>query len=226
MYWHLINKYNYYIFDLDGTLAETSVDIINCLKKTFYELNILTDDLDRRISSSVVGPPLKEMIQSLNLMINDNEIDMVISKFRKIYVESGFPKTFLYSGIRNVLDLLYSEKKSILIATNKASNPTMKILQKLSIENLFTDIICGDTNNVNINKYEMLKLSISKWNLKKDETIMIGDSASDIIAAKKNHISSIGILSGYGDINDILNQEPDYKINSHTELINLIKQMM
>jgi len=218
----LINNINSIIFDLDGTIADTSGDIKDSLKKTFVQLGFFSDEVEKKIESACIGPPLKEMINDFNLDYDDSVIDKIIIIFRKMYIESGFPKTVLYDGIQSILDLFFTLKKQVFIATNKPSIPTIKILDKLNIIEKFTGIICVDTYKTKLSKNEMLRDLIIRWDLDQNKTIMIGDSASDIIAAKKNGLSSIGILSGYGNAKDIIMQRPHFYINNHVELFNII----
>jgi phosphoglycolate phosphatase-like HAD superfamily hydrolase len=65
-----------------------------------------------------------------------------------------------------------------------------------------------------MDKTEMISYLINKWNLDRATTLMVGDDASDVIAAHNNGITSVAIVSGYGDVNEIQKAKPKYIIDS------------
>ena len=86
--------------------------------------------------------------------------------------------------------------------------------------NMFDDIYTIDKFGKHITKTEMIEDIINKYNLKKSETVMIGDAASDVISAKEAGITGIGVLWGYGEDKTELIQKADFYINK----INKIKK--
>ena len=96
-----------------------------------------------------------------------------------------------------------------------------KILKNLMIDD-FNDIVSLDVvAGKKMDKTEMISHLINKWGLEKDTTLMVGDDASDIIAAHNNGLRSVGILSGYGDVNLIHKVKPSYVIDSINDFYNL-----
>lgn len=88
---------------------------------------------------------------------------------------------------------------------------------------MFNEIYTIDMFGKNITKTEMINSIIEKYNFKKDETVMIGDAASDVVAAKETGIFSIGVLWGYGnDKSDLINQS-DMVVKDIKELEECLK---
>lgn len=140
--------------------------------------------------------------------------------FIDLYDNSSFTNTPLFEGIIETLSELTTKAYTLHIATNKRLNPTLKILKKKAISHFFTDIKTSDTyGNRLMSKTEMVREICNNHKLLSG--CMVGDSLQDIEAGQNNQIKTIAVSYGYGDMNTIKNQKPDYIINSFSELLNL-----
>lgn len=208
------------IFDLDGTLIDSAKDIINCLKKSFEENNIKYNIQNERI---LIGPSLNDMIDIVSPNLSNHQKEKLVNKFKEIYDNSDYKNTNLMIGVRELLDELKEMKIKIYIATNKRLVPTKRILKKLSIENYFERVFTIDFNNGKLmGKTEVIKYIINKLKLKKDQTIYVGDTESDIIAASKNGLKPIIFLNGYGKKEDIFKSKPTHTINEILDLTAIV----
>ncbi len=188
------------LFDLDGTLIDSAPDIINCIEQVYFNV------LDKKIilSPSIIGPPLKEIIDSITPTIKNKKKDILIKEFRLYYDKSGYPKTKLYPGILNLFNKIKGIGLNIFIITNKPSKSTKKILKKLGIIDYCKDIATPDTlMGINMDKNKMLNHIINKWDLDKNKSILISDSYDDIIIAQKNLLPSAIVLYGYNNNKNI-----------------------
>lgn len=213
-----MKKFRNIIFDFDGTLVDTEIDIKESLQASLNEVK----GININIETLIIGPPLEDMIKTIIPEISPNELNEIISKFRLIYRNCGFNKTLCYSGIKDLLKELKKNNKQIYIATNKPLSLTMLIVNLLKI-NLFNDIISIDSiEGQKLSKTQMISHIINNKNLIKSETVMVGDSVYDIIAAKQNSISSVGVGYGYENQEIIINTNPDYYVNSVYKLKNIL----
>ena len=204
------------LYDLDGTLIDSSGDIIDSLKCS-YESFGYKKKLE--IPLSLLGPPVSEMIKHLTPRLDQKSCEIITANFRKIYDNSSYPKTFLYEGVSESLSLSLNRGDSMFIVTNKMKLATKRILSILKIKGFFKDIITPDYNaEKKMNKIEMVEYTIEQNALQKQTTIMIGDSASDINAANANCIKSIGFLSGFGNEKELSNANPTYMVKSFKEM--------
>lgn len=188
----MLNKYKNIIFDLDGTLIESHVDIFKSLEQAFSLSNI-----DTSLNNTLIriGPPLPLIIKEIKPDLSNEEVETIVRNFREIYNNSNFPNTILYEGIKDLLITLKRQDKNLFIATNKTSGPTLNILKKLDILQYFTDIITLDKIN---SKRDMVEYIIDTYSANKaDECILIGDSMVDMLAAYLNNIDFIGCKYGY-----------------------------
>ena len=208
----MLSKYDNIIFDLDGTLINSSEEVLHCFKKAFKTSNCKIDKSE--LTSDIIGPPIKQIIQNItHNSIADNKIEEIIKNFRQIYDYDENDISVMYSGILDLLTYLKKQNKKLFIATFKPEKPTMRVVKMFNIESLFDGIYTIDKFNKTITKSEILKNIIKEHNLITDQTVMIGDTLSDMIAAKENNITGIGVLWGYGPNKTTLKENSTYMVN-------------
>ncbi|MDR2644411.1 MAG: HAD family hydrolase [Endomicrobium sp.] len=208
---------NNYIFDLDGTLIDSSAEIIRCLKKAFEVANYFIDD--NVFSSNIVGPPIRQIILNVASDLKDEKvINEIIKNYRHIYDYNAHNSTQLYAGIYDFLQQTKKNGKLLFIATNKPIIPTLRIVKKLDIYDKFNDIYCIGMSSICLNKTEMIKDIIGKYKLDREYTYMIGDCNSDIIAGQNAGVKTVGCLWGYEKKKSFIKENADFFISSIEEL--------
>lgn len=185
-----------YIFDLDGTLADSSREVLFCFEKAFEKIGIEIDKT--RLNSDVIGPPLVDIIKLIAPHIKDDIelLDKVVEVFREIYDYDENDISTLYDGVYELLLDLKKEGKRLFVATFKPMLPTLRVMKKLGLD-MFEDVYTIDKFGEKITKTEMIEDIIKKYGLKKEETVMIGDAINDMNAAKNAGIKGVAALWGY-----------------------------
>lgn len=196
--------FNNLIFDFDGTIIDSSEDILISLKKSYEKCALKFPNVD----SNIIGKPIEGIIKDLSPELAQEEIFNIKNWFRDIYDNCGFENTKLYEGIKEFLEFLKDEE--LFLVTNKPKSPTYKILFKLKILNNFKDIICVNSSPYLHNKSEMIREIIKAWDLEKDKTILIGDTFIDHAAAKENNVSFLSCLYGYEQNKKDLEEKSDF----------------
>lgn len=209
-----------YIFDLDGTIVNSSQEVLLCFKKAFQKSNCEIDE--SRLNSNVIGPPLKQILQLIAPDITDDEkLNEVVSHFREIYDNNENDISIMYSGMYEYLNELKKDGRKIFMATFKPMIPTLRIVKMFKIEELFDDIYTIDKFGGRISKEEMIKDILDIYGLNAEETVMIGDAQTDMLAAKANKVKAVGVLWGYGSDKTPLINEADIVVKSVEELKNI-----
>jgi phosphoglycolate phosphatase-like HAD superfamily hydrolase len=209
------------IFDLDGTLIDSASDVIECLVLSYIKIKIPVPVINEK---EVMGPPLLEIIQKLSPDIDSDTRNKLILAFRNLYDNLSYDKTSVLDGAYEALNKLNLLNKSMFIATSKAKLPVYNILTKFNMIKFFKDIVTVDIyENVKLSKNDMIKHIIDKHALIKNQTIIIGDTISDIEAGKKNNILSIAFTEGYGSKESLIQSNPDFMIDNLHDLLNIIK---
>ncbi len=200
--------YKNIVFDLDGTLIDSFGDIKESLEKAYLAVDASYDVLVKR---SHIGPPVREMIKTIMPNLSKTAVDRVFKKFRTLYDNSDYPGTKMYEGARELLRDLKAAGRRLFLITNKPGPAVKKILGIFRL-NYFDDVITPDLfiGSKNLSKNGMIAGLIDKKSLNKERSVVVGDAAPDIKAAKDNDIISIGVLYGYSGKKDIIKARPDF----------------
>ena len=211
-----------YIFDLDGTIVNSSAEVLICFKRAFERANYEIDE--SRLTHNVIGPPLKQILQLIAPDLTDeNKLNEIIGHFRDIYDNNENDVSIMYSGMYSYLQYLKDSGYKIFMATFKPMIPTMRIVRMLDIERFFDDIYTIDKFGSRITKEEMIKDILDIWELNPEETVMIGDAPTDMTAAKANSVKAVGVLWGYGADKRPLEYEADMVVENVEELKECLK---
>ncbi|MBP1566276.1 MAG: HAD hydrolase-like protein [Oscillospiraceae bacterium] len=189
-----MSKYKLVIFDLDGTIADTSPGILNCIRYTQKMMNLPQISYEAMLSH--VGPPMEESYNR-NFGLTGSELKKAVSYHKEYAMENGYKELTIYPGIIELCDLLRKSNIYIAIATLKAQSTAIKIFENLGLEDKF-DIIAGNDINTPKTKSQLLDYCIEKFNVSREEALLIGDSEYDAIGAYESGIDFIAVTYGFG----------------------------
>ena len=205
------------IFDFDGVLVDSRPTIGASLADALGEFGISAPSALE--TSLLVGPPLElgltEFLTRRGISLE--ELPEIIARFRDSYAVKSIQSTYLFPGIREMLDSLYSENMPMYIATSKPRFLTVPLIKELEIEEYFS-MIQAPNGNVTEDKTETLRkllCTISNSEIGSNRRfLMIGDREADIRAARENNIESIGVAWGYGTQDELLAARPTFMVKS------------
>jgi len=193
------------IFDLDGTLVNSSHGILTSLAAAF-DTNGLKPA--QPLSSELVGPPLRETLCLLCPKPNDAALEQLTISFKSHYDTTGFRKTIPFPQVEEMLQSLAKAKIPLHIATNKRHRPTIQILEALAWSDMFDKVLSPDSFYPTLSsKAAILTQLLIESNLAAEECLYIGDRFDDYNAAKE-----VGIpfaLAEWGFEGDGRNFSPD-----------------
>jgi len=207
------------IFDLDGTLIDSKYDILDCLSRAYYDCL----GVELPLSAIKIGPPLEEMLHAISPEMSTSKMSEVILSFRTYYKNSSFSKTKYFDGIIPLLSKLHDNNCLLFVATNKPLLITKHILKVLG-GNFFGDnIMTIDTFiGKKLTKSQMLNEIIKNNHLFKKNCIFIGDTPSDVSAAKQVALTSVAVGYGYSGREELIQSFPDFYIETVAELSDLL----
>lgn len=211
------------IFDLDGTLVDSIGDIYHCVNTTLTHFNLKNITIED--AHKFVGNGARVLIKdAINKYHNNENIEEeVYSFYMKYYEEHCVDNTKLYSGVYDTLELLYKHSINMFIISNKPNKMVKKTAEKLNIINFFKAVI-GDGvypyRKPDVNIWYSIK---NDYNLREDETIMVGDGVPDYEFAVNSKIKCILALYGITDKNILINlNNNDYYLNSFKEIADYV----
>lgn len=207
------------IFDLDGTLNQSGEGIKNSAKYALKKFGI--DANDDKILSKLIGPPLKFGFCEYYGLSEEDAVQAV-KYYREYYSVRGIFECSLYHGIEDMLSKLKTAGKKILIATSKPYEYTLKVLENAKILN-YLDCVEGVTfSDTSVEKEQLIQACISKMNAPPEKCVMVGDRKYDVIGAKQNGITSVGVCYGYGTKEELVEYGADYTVDTVEQLEKLL----
>jgi phosphoglycolate phosphatase len=204
------------IFDLDGTLIDTSGDITDAINdmRAFFNL----DKMERDKVIDYVGDGIRKLVERC---IHRQNVDLeeAVSFFEHAYRRRLVETTKPYPGIIKVLNQLEENSKAIL--TNKSYSFTEEIVRKLDLERYFPIIVAGDTLKRKKPFPDAVEHIIRQTDSRREATIMIGDGKNDVLTARNAGISCIYVTYGFGRLRMLGDLQPDYVIDRPEELLGI-----
>ncbi|MGT2772234.1 HAD-IA family hydrolase [Streptococcus marimammalium] len=191
------------LFDLDGTLANSSKGILNAFKYTIEKLNLPAHSNNQLLE--YIGPPLETTFTKF--YTEKKDIDKAVKTFREYYNEKGVYETELYSGIFTLLNDLKKSSHPIYVTTSKNEPMANLMLENLHIKEYFTGIYGALPKRYH--KADVIDFAIKKHSLDKKTTIIVGDTIYDMIGGKKNNITTLGVTWGFGKEKDLIDKGAD-----------------
>jgi len=213
-------KYKYILFDLDGTLTDPKIGITKAVQYALGKNNIVEESLDSL--EKFIGPPLKDSFAEF-YSFDEKRIVDTIQYYRKYFTEKGIFENEVYSGILDLLRELKNRDCKIAVATSKPTVFANTVLKHFGMMGYF-DLVVGSNLDGSLgNKAEIINCVIEGLKIKNlKEIIMIGDRKYDVIGAEKNNIDSIGVLYGYGSLEELEGARPTYIVDSISQLSKLL----
>lgn len=185
------------IFDLDGTIIDSSECIYKVYSALFREMKIPMPE--GRLRRRLIGPPVET---TLSGYIKTDPMPYG-KRFREIYSTVDLKSTnCLYDGIPELLEGLTDDGYKLFIATSKAENFAVKILTYLNVNDYFTAIYGSRYELNRTSKSQVLQAVIEDYKLNKDECILIGDTKFDYVGATEVGVKTGVVTYGFGEKED------------------------
>ena len=214
--------YNYILFDLDGTVSDTGEGIYNGVKYALEKYGI-TENNETTLNG-FIGPPLVDSFMKYYSFSQEKALQAV-EYYREFYKSKGIYQNTLYEGISNLIKTLKQQGKTVILATSKPQFFAEIILKQYDLLKYF-DCVVGATFDDSLNyKSDVIRVALENSGVTdKSMAIMIGDRHYDIEGAKENNIDSIGVIYGYGDLEELKNADANYIAENTQDILNIINE--
>ena len=188
------------LFDLDGTLIDSTDAILECFHHSFCVHNY-THPNDDAIKL-LIGYPLDEMYASLG--VTEDKVWDFVATYKECYRKISTQKTDLLEEAKEAI-ILASKFASLGIVTTKTGRYSEILMKNFDLMHYF-DVLIG-REHVELPKPDAVPIlkALENFDTQNREVWMIGDTKLDLISAQNAGINSIGVLCGYG-IEDTLKQ--------------------
>lgn len=187
--------YDYVLFDLDGTISDSSEGITKGIQIALKALGI---EEDRSNLGKFIGPPLKYSFSNF-YDFDEEQTALAIKTYRAYYAETGLFENKAYDGIEALLKKVKESGRKTAVATSKPESFSVQILEKFGLAQYF-DIIAGATlDGTKGDKAEIVEDVLVRFgNPDKSKVVLVGDTRFDANGAAQVGIDCIGVLYGFG----------------------------
>ncbi len=190
-----MSKYKHVIFDLDGTLLDTTEGILKSVKETVSYFNL--PELEDKIIQSFIGPPIQNSLEKY-YGLSGKKLQEATDYFRKVYSQKNLLYAKVYNGIFDLFQYLKDNGIINSIATYKREDYAIKLLKSFHFDN-YTDIYYGADNFNKLKKDDIIRKCIEKGGIDNySEILMIGDTIHDAIGAENIGVDFLAVTYGFG----------------------------
>jgi phosphoglycolate phosphatase len=209
----VIPAFQFYIFDLDGTLVDSAADICGAIQGVLSKTpqNAVSDQFLR----SYIGKHLNDLFNDLFPDYGPEQVDALVNEYRTVYPARCHANTRAYPHAVDVLSKLGGLKAT---ATTKGEANTRIVLEQFGLLP-YIDHVQGTDGFPAKPNPEVLFRAMAGLQATPQNTIFIGDSTSDMEAAKRAGIPSCAVTYGYGERAELAKWSPNYWLDDLRELL-------
>jgi phosphoglycolate phosphatase len=213
------------LIDVDGTLVDSVPDLAYCVDEMMKALgrpvhgeakvrNWVGNGVERLVKRSLLG--------QLEGEPDDVDFEKALPIFLDLYSKNVSHRSALFPGVREAIDYFKGQHYKLGCVTNKASQFTIPLLEDMGIHDEFDYLVCGDT--LPKKKPDPLPLlhAAEHLGVTAENSLMIGDSISDVKAARAAGFQIICMSYGYNHGEDIRDYHPDLVVDSMADLIGIL----
>jgi phosphoglycolate phosphatase len=209
------------IFDLDGTLIDSKLDLVHSVNATLRELN--RPELPEEIISSYIGNGALVLVaKSLGPGAPPAELDRALKFFLSHYEAHKMDNTCAYPGVAEALQHLSAMPMAVL--TNKPERISVRILKALGLAKYFRAIYGGNTFSTKKPDPLGVNTILREFSVRPNEALLIGDSEVDVQTARNAGILSAVVNYGFG-IHDRAAHPADLYLNRLLDLVPALSAM-
>ena len=207
-------KFRNLIFDLDGTLIDSSPGVIKCTNYALAESGdpIRSPEEIKRF----IGYPLDEMFPTFS----NKPVEQLKALFHELSARVMVKEALALTNTDDALAFLKQSGYTMAVATTKYSQNTRGIIEKFGWSEYFKALASGDEVTRVKPAPDLVQLALERMNTSPDQAVMIGDTVNDILAARNAGVNIIVIHSPFGN-DDLSSHNPDLILDNIAQLKNI-----
>ena len=204
-------------FDLDGTLIDSAIGITRCVA---YALEKSGEQVPPEHElRRWIGPPLRDSFAPL--LKDAEKTEAAVRFYRERFETDGWAEHTVYEGIENVIETLAKRGHRLAVVTAKNDGHARKIIEHLPFGHHF-EMISGASLDGRISyKSQLIEIAMESMQVAPKDCVMIGDRHMDIEGAKHHDISSVGVLWGFGGLEELSRAKADHILEQPEQLLSL-----
>ncbi|MBZ0070920.1 MAG: phosphoglycolate phosphatase [Gammaproteobacteria bacterium] len=222
----MLKKPHMILIDVDGTLVDSVPDLTFCVDEMMRALGRpARGEAKVRdwVGNGVERLVARALIDQLDGEPDAAEFQRAYPIFLDLYADNTATRSRLYPGVREGLDYLQAAGYRLGCVTNKAAQFTVPLLTELGVADVFSIIVSGDTLPQKKPDPAPLLHAAAFFGVDPAQALMIGDSVSDVQAARAAGFQIVCMSYGYNHGEDIRMSNPDAVLDALTEIQPLLE---
>jgi phosphoglycolate phosphatase len=205
------------IFDLDGTLVDSSPAIIECINYALARRGL--PPAEPQVVERGIGTPLEAMFASLAGVTDSAEL---VRLYREQFTRVFLPKSHLFPGVKQSLQTARNRGYRLAVATTKPRYYAEPILEHLGVRSLFEAVTGAEEVSRLKPSPDILHLALGRLGSTNEETLYVGDHPVDVAAAKAAGIEVICVTTGFWRRAELERLRPAAVVETLAELLTLL----
>ena len=202
-------------FDLDGTLTDPKPGITGSVQYALKKLGQPVPSQDEL--TWCIGPPLHASLKKLTG--SDELADRALLLYRERFADIGLFENEAYAGIIDTLTTIAATSQRMFVATSKPAVYAIRIVDHFGLKPYFERVFGSELDGTRVDKRDLLRYALDETKVDPGSAIMIGDRSHDVIGARTNGMTAIGVLYGYGSEAELRDAGAHHICAAHPELL-------
>ncbi|HYI93355.1 MAG TPA: HAD-IA family hydrolase [Bryobacteraceae bacterium] len=210
-----------FIFDLDGTLIDSKLDLAHAVNAT--RANFDLPPLSHELIYSYVGNGAPVLVRrALGDQAPQDTVDRALEFFLAYYRDHMLDYTVLYPGVKETLEKLDNGERRLAVLTNKPVRISVAILEGLGVGNHFFRVYGGNSFEQKKPHPVGIEALLRESGATKERTLMVGDSAVDVLTARNAGIPCCGVTYGFQP-EGLETEPPDFLIERMDQIFTVLQ---
>jgi phosphoglycolate phosphatase len=202
-------------FDLDGTLTDPKPGITRCIQYALERLAHPVPHQDDLVWC--IGPPLHASFRKF--LGTDELAHRAVELYRERFRDVGLYENEAYAGIEKTLSAVAACGRRLFVATSKPKIYADRIVAHFGLGRHFEHVFGSELDGTRADKAELLAYALGETKADPTRAIMIGDRSHDVTGARKNGMTAIGVLYGYGTPAELTEAGAHHLCAAHPDVV-------
>lgn len=211
------------IFDLDGTLIDSVIDVRAALNQLLSEngRHPLTDADVRTMVGEGVKPMLTNAFARTGEALSPDQVDDLVARYLELYINANHDTKIIYPGVIKLLDTFMSHNISMGVCTNKPKISTHIVLKNLGLAQYFKAVVCPEDTPFRKPDPRHAEQALRSIGGARESSLFVGDSESDLRSAQSAEIPCVLVSYGYAQ-SSVSQLSADFVIGTFAELLPIV----
>ena len=205
------------LFDLDGTLVDSFPGISRSINETLTTIGrdpVPVDELRQ-----FVGKRLAVIFSTLLGAGDEGLVDRAVEIYRPLFDEVGILDSRVFPGVPEALTTLRNAGHSLQVVTVRSLGSARLVVRHFGLDPFFDAVHGPDRSVRSGDKADLVRVALEHAGADPRDTIMIGDRADDVRAARANGVHAVAVRWGYGADDELRDAAPDYFVETIDDLV-------